>query len=129
MGTRESAMRKPVSSVMILVLLAVPFVGGIAAVAYAADLCLTSGPFSLVVQDVGGGKEGKDINKHLGKANKCNALAAFFTSTALGANQFATATLCTSSDGSTVNVIASFFGGSMATQFPLPVPTSAGSSD
>ena len=132
-------MRKPVSSVMVLVLLAVPLLGGIIAIAYAGDLCLTFGtpptgtpPVTVVIQDVGGGKDGKvkEINNELGKTNKCKVFPAFFTST----NQFnygnpiATATMCTNTSG-TVRVTVNYFGGAIATDFPLPIPTTNGFTD
>ena len=132
-------MRKPVSSVMVLVLLAVPLLGGIIAIAYAGDLCLTFGtppagtpPITVVIQDVGGGKEGKvkEINNELGKTNKCKVFPAFFTgpNNLSNSNQIATATMCTNSSG-TVRVAVSYWGGALATDFPLPIPTTNGFTD
>src|SRR5262245_50390878 len=133
-------MRKPVSSVMVLVLLAVPLLGGLVAIAYAADLCLSFGlppqlgnqQAEIVLQEVGGGKDGKDMNKELGKANKCKVVPAFFRSggnTANSGNPIGTATICTTSSGTTVRVTTNYFGGSIATDFPLPVPTTSGLTD
>jgi hypothetical protein len=133
-------MKKPVSSVMVLVLLAVPLLGGLVAIAYAGDLCLTFGappaltpPITVVIQDVGGGKEGKvkEINDKLDKANNCKVFPAFFTSP----NQFnsgnliGTATMCTNSAGTGVRVTTNYWGGVLATDFPLPIPTTNGFTD
>jgi len=133
-------MKKPVSSVMVLLLLAVPLLGGLVAIAYAGDLCLTFGtpptgtpPITVVIQDVGGGKEGKvkEINKELGKANKCTVFPAFFTgfNNLSNGNPIATATLCTNSAGTGVRVTTNYWGGALATDFPLPIPTTNGFTD
>jgi hypothetical protein len=123
---------------MVLVLLAVPLLGGIVAMAYAADLCFTFGsgaPLGLtattiVLQDVGGGKDGKDMNKDLGKASKCKVVPAFFNNGLLNSgNPIGTATVCTTSAGNAVRVTTNYWGGSIATDFPLPIPTTSGFTD
>jgi hypothetical protein len=123
-------MRKPISSLMVLLSLAVPLVGGIAAIAYAADLCLTFDSVSYVIQNAGGGKDGKDINKDLGKPNKCQQLSGFTTGPGFfGVPMFGTVSLCTDSTATHTTAVANFLGGSFQTQFPLPIPTTAGLTD
>ena len=126
-------MRKPMSSFLIVLLLAVPLVGVLGATAYALDLCLTFDVFTLVVKDVtnAGKNEPPDklidkMNKELAKPNQCRQLSGFFGE---DSSAFANVSVCTDSTGSQVNVVASGLPIMSRSQFPLPIPTSSGTSD
>ena len=138
-------MRKAVSSLLVVLVVTVPLVGAIAAVAYAADLCLSLGfasgqhPFQtkIVVKNVGGGNTLK-----FPQPGKCLSLSGFAVNDdslvplpdpqCKGCNFpggsfptpeiFGTMSLCSSSDKSHVTVVSNFPGVSVHTRIPLPIP-------
>ena len=143
-------MRKPLSAFLVLLLMALPLVGVIVAVAYAADLCLGVGlgppacpsctgtvGAVVVVKDVGGGKTIQDLNNALRKSNKCQQLSGFTSDEDLGVTAtsqrtipgglFGNVSLCTSSDATHVTVISNFLGRSIQTEIPLPIPANPAS--
>jgi hypothetical protein len=121
------------SSFLIVLLLAVPLVGVLGATAYALDLCLTFDLFTLVVKDVtNAGKNDppekllEKMNKEVAKANQCRQLSGFYGP---GSSAFANVSLCTDSTGSNATVIATGYTFISQSRFPLPIPTSSGTSD
>src|SRR5262245_41107999 len=126
-------MKKPISWLVTGLLLAVPVVGVVAAVAYAADLCLTfaGGPSvvsgtTFVVQDAGGGKDGKNMSKDLSQPNKCKSASGFFANGAL-VGLVAGVNFCTTADSSQVNLSANNVALSFLASFPpAPIPNSSG---
>ena len=120
-------MRRPIGALMVLLLVTIPLIGGAAGVADAADLCLEIAAFDLVLQEVVGGKDGKNANKDLGKPNKCQVFSGFFTSGLGFTGLLVTGSLCTNSTGSRVSLVANLFSGGITGYFDLPIPTAGGS--
>jgi hypothetical protein len=120
-------MRKLIGSAVAASALTVLLGGGITA--HAADLCLDLDGLPFVLHDVGGGKDGKDMNKELAKPNKCKNVSGLFTSGLGFAGLYASGSICTNSDATNVNVIVSFLDGTLTSRFPLPIPTGDGKSN
>jgi hypothetical protein len=134
-------MRKPVGLLMALLVAAVPLAGGLAAVVYAADLCLAvnKGEHALnvfstgiVLKRVTAGTGAGSVNKELAKANKCRVLGALTfgphtTDPSPPHSAAGPATVCTTGDKTTALVsLTDGVGTSFKMTVPLPLPTTAG---